>query len=299
MRSPIFRALCAASFPFFASAASAGDFFVKPSLKQTAGSGGYEATSASVDFGSSFHLKPGFDAYHSNSSSGTVKTYSLRASYDTDGQYGYSVNGGWSPLNDGYKNHFIGGELTRDIDFDDEDSTEEARGFISNLNLSAGLTHTTHTDSFQLQTVKGRRVVLLRPAALDIDETDLTGSAAVTARDTVFELDVLKAVYNKDLAALSARGAQATQLAGLVSTIQGFPNANASFRVQFDQVPVVSPYVSYTYTSYAIAVPISQAYSLGAVGSAAGLRLDAAYQRFSQKTGADINYYSLRASYRF
>ena len=78
-----------------------------------------------------------------------------------------------------------------------------------------------------------------------------------------------------------------------------FPNVNATVRVQFDQPPVVSPYVSYTYTAYAVAVPVSQAYTLGAVGHAAGLKLDAAYQRFSQRTAADINYYSLQASYRF
>jgi hypothetical protein len=299
MNSRTIRVFVIAALSTLAGRAAATDFFAKPSLKQTAGSGGYEATSASVDFGNSFHLKPAFDAYHSNTSSGTFKTYSLRATYDTDGEYGCSFNGGWSPANAGYKSRFFGGEITRSIDFDDEDSTQDAHGFVESLDLNIGLTHTTHTDSFQLQTVKGRRVVVLRPGALDVDETYLAGGASLTAWDTRFGLDVLKAVYNKDLASLSARGAQATQLAGLVSTIQGFPNVNASFRVQFDRPPVVSPYVSYTYTSYATAVPISQAYTLGAAGSAAGLRLDAAYQRFSQRTAADINYYSLQASYRF
>ena len=297
---PTFRlGLLVTVFGLLAQAVSAADFFVKPSLKQTAGSGAYEATSASVDFGGEVHLKPAFDAYHSNTSGGTVKTYSLRASYDPDGQYGFSANGGRSPENNGYKNHFFGGELTRSIDFEDDDSTEDAHGLIESLDLNLGLTRTAHTDTFQLQTVKGRRVILLRPSALNVDETDLTGGAALTLLDTRFSLDLLKAVYNKDLAAVSARGAQATQLAGLVSTVQGFPNVNAAFRVQFDRVPVVSPYVAYTYTSYAVAVPISQAYTLGAIGNAAGLRLDAAYERFAQRTAADINYYSLQASYRF
>lgn len=279
--------------------ASASDFFVKPSLKQTAGSGGYEGTSVSVDFGEDFHLKPAFDAYHSNSSSGTVKTYSVRASYDPDGEYGISLDAGWSPENDGYKSHYVGGQLTRSIEFGDDDSTGDARGFLQGLDLSLGLTRTAHTDAYQLQAANGRRAFILRPKSLEVDETDLTGGAALTVRDTLLSLDVLKAVYNKDLAALSARGAQATRLAGLVSTIQGYPNVNAAFRVQFDQVPQVSPYLSYTYTAYAVAAPISQAYSLGAIGSVAGLRLDAAYQRFSQRTAADINYYSLQASRRF
>jgi hypothetical protein len=298
MRHISVTALAAAGLLGLSAAASAAGLFAEPSLKQTMGSGGYEATSASVDIGTdAFHARPQFDAYHSNTSSGTFKTWSLRLAYDTDGEYSFTGTIGGSPENDGYSRRYFGVTVDRSIDFVAAASTAAGSG-VDGLDLSAGFTHTAHTDQYQLATVKGRRVVVRRVNELDVEESDLTGSATVRAGDDRVSLDVLKAVYNKDLGSLSARAAPVAQLSGLLSTVSGFPNLNAALRVQTDRWDGVSPYLSYTYTSYAVAQPVSQAFAVGTVVHL-GVELDAAYQRFSQRTAADINYYSLQGSYRF
>lgn len=298
MRFPCIQALATTGLLGLCAASSAAGIFAEPSLKQTLGSGGYAATSASVDVGTdAFHAKPQFDAYHSDTSSGTFKTWSLRLAYDTGGEYSFTGTIGGSPVNDGYSRRFFGVTVDRSIDFGGADSTAPASA-VEGLDLSAGFTHTAHTDQFQLSTVKGRRVVVRRVNELDVEESDLTGSAAVRTGDERLSLDVLKAVYNKDLGSLSARAAPVAQLAGLLSTVSGFPNLDAALRLQSDRWDGVSPYLTYTYTSYAVAEPVSQAFGAG-VEVHLGVELDAAYQRFSQRTAADVNYYSLRGSYRF
>lgn len=268
-----------------------------PTLKQTVGSGNYSGTYAAADFGDDFHLKPAFNTYHSDTSSGTFNTYSLDASYEWD-EVGLTVTGGFTPTVSNYNNHYLGGRVSRFFDFGSSTGTQP---FIRGAVLNAGLTQTIHGEIVTTPAViSGTSKIPAATITRRIQETDVEGSAAVTTFDLRTTFDLTKSVYDQDLAALSARAAAVVRLAGLNQTIQGFPDFNGLLKIELKNWESVTPYVSYDYTSFKAGQPTAATYGIGVTTwGPSDLKLDAGYQRYAQRHNADINYYSLSASWRF
>ena len=302
-------ALCLWSLP-------ADAFFVKPVLKQTRGSRHYVSSTGSVDFGTDdLHFKPSVTGFRSDDSTGTFKTYEARATYAV-GKYEVALTGGFSPRVNGYANRFLGLEGSTSFEFEkgapdrpaenearDEKTEPSKRKFaISRVDLSGGITKTEHSDEFSGTINKKGQLVLVRSttSTLDVGQTDFEGTIGIDITAARLEADLTKSVYNKDIARVGARAAQVTQLSGLTSTVQGFPDLNANARVDLQLFEAATPWFSYTYTTYKVQQPNSRA---GAVGVDAvpvdGLSLTASFQRVVQAGQPTKDYVTLQAGYRF
>ena len=265
-------------------------FFFKPYLKQTFGSRSYSGTSASVDLGDALHCKPAYDSYRSDASSGTFRTYSLDATYDRE-ELSFTAMGGYTPTVDNYNSLYAGGRVARGHDFKE--------GPIRGIDLSASLTQTVHTETIKTPAVTaGNQSIPAQTGKGHLQQTQLEGSVEVALRSLVLGLDVAKSVYDRDLPPLAARPARGVRLAGFDHMIEGFPDLSVVERIELDAWPDLAPYVSYTYTSFKTAA-IAAAYAAGVDVFLSGLKLEASYQRYAQKGGADADYYGLSAVMRF
>lgn len=307
-RTVVAALLIAAAFESSASA-----FFVRPTVRQTLGSHNYAATYGAIDLGDDLHFKPSYNTYHSDDATGTYKTWGVRGTYDFD-KYSLDLTGGFSPRVNGYANHYIGGDVYVSFDFEegDVDRAAEAsavdrtkpksnRKFaVSRLDFSAGVTRTDHSDQFvQTTNAQGKPVVSRSSTTLEFSQTDVMGTMAVEITKTRLELDLTKTVYNKDIAFIGARAPQVSFLSGLNSVIQGFPDLDVNARLDLEMWDVFTPWISYTYTEFKVTQPASAAYAVGLDGSWDSLSFSTSYQRVAQAGGADRNYVSAQASYRF
>lgn len=291
-----------------AAAMPAQAFFFKSQLKETIGSGQYYATYASVDVGSDLHVQPSLNAYHSSTSSGTTYTGSIRVGYDWE-NYGFGLTGGLTPWNNGYKNRFAGGDVWWNWDAEDAASEEandgraehERKRGITSVGLTASLTETNHTEENASPIVKvGGAFVQLPANQTDADQTDVGAGVAVGYGEETFGLNVTKSIYNKDLSKIGFQAQGVQRLAGLVSTIQGFPDLNASVRVGYEGWDLASPYVSYTYTRYKLSQPNSAAYDIGVyTRPSKTVKVDFSYERFAKAGAADISYWSAAVRLKF
>ena len=297
-------------------AAPARAFFVKPALKQTRGSRHYVSSSGSVDFGTDdLHVKPSVSAYHSDDTTGTFKTWSARAAYDYE-KYEFALTGGFSPRVNGYANHFLGGEISAGFDFekggvdrpeelaaDDEKKEPSRRKFgVSRVDLTGAILRTDHSDEFSGTVNKKGQLVLVHSttSTLAIGQTDFEGTVGVDITKVRLEVDLTKSVYNQDISRIGARAAQVTMLSGLTSTIQGFPDVNVNARLDLKMWAVVTPWTSYTYTTYKIQQPFSKAYAAGLDAvPIEDLTLSASVQSLVQGGQPTKGYVSLQAAYRF
>lgn len=81
--------------------------FVRAGVKQTLGSQKYAGTCFFGDIGRDFHVRPSYNQYRSDVSSGTYKTIAVRLGYDQD-SWGVGFTGGGSPKVNNYSNRFFG-----------------------------------------------------------------------------------------------------------------------------------------------------------------------------------------------
>lgn len=275
-------------------------FFLKTGLKQTTGTGRYVATDVWAHFGDDWSLKPRYSQYHSDSSSGTYKTLSLRAAYDTK-LWGLGLSAGGTPKVNGYSNRFFAIDATVTITptggskskrtAGGSDQEERGKG-LARVDLGAGLTHTTHQDEFQADGVR-------RARALNIGQTDLDASVSASLFRTVATVEVTKSLYDRDLNAQSPRAAQAVSRSGLASVIQGFPDTTAFARFELSMVPVVKPFVSYARTTFKLRQPHSDAYAVGGFAGLKFVELTASYERYVQAGRPSQNYFGLGAALKF
>lgn len=277
-------------------------FFFNSGVKQSVGTHNYSGTSLYADFGGDVHIRPSFTSYHSDDSSGTYKTISARLGYDTK-LWGVGVTGGGTPRVNGYSNRFFGadavvsltptgsGPVKRIKGSDQGGGAARGKG-LARVDLGAGILHTTHTDEFQ---AGGAR----RARSIDIGQTDLNASVGVSVLKNLISADVTKSFYNKDLSAVLARGARAQSVQGLSPVIQGFPKTSVNLRLEMSMLPLVTPYVGYTRTTFELSQPAANAYSVGGYVEFEILEVSASFQRYVQSGRPDQNYYGLGASLRF
>ena len=305
-----FSALAALSAAVLAAAAlapsSARAFFIQPSLTQLSGSHGYEGTDASVDVGGAIHLMPAFSEYHSDLSGGqTYKTYSLRAAYDT-GLWGVGLTGGATPGVSGqtssFKQNFYGvdgtislgpgtGKVSRLRQYQAQGAAgltnmSSAPEGLAGVDLGAGVMHYDETNA----SVSG--------AGLSrIGQTNLRGSAGAAILDNILTLDITKSVYNGTLTASAPDQAQIIQ--GVNAVVQGFPDTSVSLKLAMGMLPLVTPYISYTHTTFKNGVGASGAYVVGGAVNLLMLNVHAFYERYTQVGGQNQNFVGIGAGLNF
>jgi hypothetical protein len=99
---------------------------------------------------------------------------------------------------------------------------------------------------------------------------------------------------------VAAFASRRTLLAGVAALVQGFPRSSTNLRLSYDGLPVVSPYVSRTHTSFELAQPPSDATTVGAyVTVSKHLDLSASYEVYKQSGQPTSNYTSAGVEVRF
>lgn len=292
---------------------------VTAGVDQTLGTAGYRKTKvrASIDLGDAFYLAPSFSTYHSDRSSGSYRTFGLRAGYET-GPLALGAGIAVQPKTNGYKREEFGGDVTfsltpggssygRKMAGPSSGGEETFGSGLAAVDVGAGLSFIRHSDDFQAATGgtsgmgSGRRdrSTVARTATATFGQVDFSVFAGLRFLIAEASVELTKSRYDKNLEALNARESQALDLSGVESTVQGFPDTSANARLSWKSLPLVKPYVSYTRTTFKLGSAPSNAYEVGAKAGFDMVTVKAGYERYAQRGFDDQNFYTLGASLNF
>jgi hypothetical protein len=284
-------------------AGQASAFWLNAGAKETTGNQNYNGVNIGGQLGfDDFSLKPMFNSYHSDLSSGTFNSYSLRAGYDTK-LFGIGVTGGLTPSVNGYSNQFAGVDAALSITPTGEGARERIGGRdqasgpsqgegLARIDLGASAQYTNHRDHF------GSHSQALGSAA-DLGQTDLTASAGVSLLRNLISVDFTKSQYDENPNSYNIRAPRVENVIGLAQVIQGLPDTSTNVKLVMSMLPLIKPFVDYTHTTFKAGEANSSSYAVGVSVEMAMLELSAAYQRYVQNGQSDHNYYTLGASVRF
>jgi hypothetical protein len=284
-------------------AGQASAFWLNAGTKETTGNQDYNDVNVAGQVGlGDFSLKPMWSSYHSDVSSGTFNTYSLRAGYDTE-LFGVGVTGGATPSVNGYNNQFAGADAALSLTPTGEGAHQRiggrdqasgpARGAgLARIDLGVSAMYTNHHDHFG----SGDRALGL---AASLGQTDLTGSAGVSLLRNLLSVDVTKSLYDHNLDGLDMRAPRVENIIGLSQVVQGLPDTSVNVKLVMSILPLIKPFVDYTHTTFEAGEANSSAYSVGVSAEMDILEVSAAYERYVQAGQTDHNYLSLGASLRF
>ena len=300
------------------AAASPARAFFDASLTQTFGPSKYAATRAWADIGQSFHVKPQFSVYRSDTSNGSYKTFQARGAYDTK-VWGAGVTAGGTPKTNGYSNRFVGADVNLSITpgmggqirrlTDNPEGKGPKGSGLARVDIGGAVFHTTHID--ELQFTPGGPLnnrapgnAALRPGtrakSIKIGQTDFTVNAGVSVFETLISAALTRSRYDKDLAAIAAAPAAAENVSGLNTIIQGFPKTSVTARVDLSMFPIVEPYVSLTRTTFYLGSPASTGVTVGATAGFEILEVHASIENYNPGGGsAKQTYGSFGAGVRF
>ncbi|MDD5304122.1 MAG: hypothetical protein PHS14_13560 [Elusimicrobia bacterium] len=290
---------------------------VTAGVDQTLGTAGYRGTKvrASVDIGDAFYLAPSFSTYRSDASSGSYRTFALRAGYET-GPLAFGVEAAVQPKTNGYKREEIGGDATfsltpggsahgRKMAGPSSGGTETFGAGLAAVDVGAGLNFIRHSDDLQaapaggVSGMRSRRPAVARATTLTFGQTDVSVFGGLRFLVAEASVELTKSAYSKNLDAVNARESQFLQLSGVDSIAQGFPDTSANARLTWKSLPLVKPYVSYTHTTFKLGAAPSNAYAVGAKAGFEMITVKAGYERYAQKGFADQNFYTLGAGLNF
>ena len=251
------------------------------------------------DWDGELSLKPSFNQYKSDVSSGTVRNTSIRAGWSQDA-WDAGVTLGRSPVTNGYGNTVFGVDAGYGFPVGEEtDELEPPR-----LDLGAGYTHTEHEEDFTGTVTRRTRAGTVRTVTVSgramLGQGDLYGSVAGTWYDAVLSLTLTGSSYDKDPDKVAAFASRRTALAGVATLVQGFPKSSSNLRLSYEGFDVVSPYVSYTHTTFALDQPDSEATTVGAyVTVTQAVELNASYEVYRQSGQPELDYAAGGVQVRF
>jgi hypothetical protein len=272
-------------------------------VKEISGNQDYNGVNGSAQLGvGDFSFKPMFGSFHSNVSTGTLSTYSLRAGYDTK-LFGVGITGGLTPSVNGYSNEFGGVDAALSITPSGEGARQRIGGRdqsggpaqgegLARIDLGGAVVFTNHRDHYGLTNQA-------LGSAVDLGQTDLTGSAGVSLLKNLLSVDVTKSFYDHKPGTYNMRAPRVENITGLSQVIQGYPDTSANVKLVMSLLPVIKPFVGYTHTTFDAGVACSHDYAAGISVELEILELSASYQRYVQQGQTDHNYFTLGAAVRF
>ena len=284
-------------------ASPAGAFFFTGGLSQNIGNRNYQGTNAYLDIGGDLHVRPSYSSYHSDDSGGyTLKTYGARVGYDAT-IWGAGVSAGATPKVNGYRNNYVGADAEVSISPTGSGPVKRITGTqqgggeavgkgLARIDFGVGAAHIQHTDDLQAGGAA-------RGTPLGIGQNDLKGTVGVSFLDNLISVDATKSYYDHNLDKINARPAQVQNLAGLSSTIQGYPDTSANFRLEMGMMPVVKPFVGYTRTTFKQGAPGMGAYTAGVSVELLMVEVSATYQHQVVKGFPSENLFGIGAGLRF
>ncbi|MEA3307324.1 MAG: hypothetical protein U9Q34_06030 [Elusimicrobiota bacterium] len=263
----------------------------------TTGEDGYSGGKVFLIVGSdNMWLKPALDYYKSDNSTGTYKTYSLRAGYDKNL---YSVAGGFgkTPEVGGYENTYVEGDITFTLTSNGSrkgrlagpQSSHGASGGkgLTRIDIGGAAKHIMHKYCASGSSLDSR----------DINQTDLSAFAGLKFLKTRLSINYTASSYDKTLSATD-RQPQAVNITGLTFIGQGLPKSSVNMKLAWSNMPFVAPYVSYTKTKFELSQKDSKSYVLGANIDLTMLDLNASYEIYDDGIDKD-NFVSLTAGLQF
>lgn len=299
---------------------------VRPKITQTFGSDSYRATDVSLLIGKSFYVQPGYHTYSSDLAAGTYQSYSAKMGFNAN-RWGLALDGGVAPEHNDYSNSYVGSDiyvlipLTGGIGGSEKD--------LINLELGAGVRGTQHKDNLQVDPTalvgltnhsvrtldqgRGRGgsggggrgaddlPTLPRGSAIEILQTEVTVSAGLDLFSLVaVDLDYSKSDYNKDLVAILARDPQNEHSVDVAAFVKGYRDTNISSKFSVLCLPIFTPYISYSKTTFNLGEADATVLGLGTSISLAPVTLSVGYESYDPGAGASKrSYTSIGAGVRF
>lgn len=261
----------------------------KTSVRGTVGTGGYTGRGASLQFGDAWKLKGTYSDYAFDGSTGTTRTGALRGSYQGE-NLSAGINVSVTPRNDSYANRSFGADAAWLFVLDDSDDPsglEEAEvGLFWNQTRHSLIVPATPAVP------QARNVV--------INQHDLGLSASLTGWDFTLSLDASRTVYDQDFSGLPAAVRLRPRLTETAALVNGFPERNASARLEWARWSAFVPYSSVSVTRYEIQPqPNSTTGTAGAALKYGPFGLDLSYELVRVKGSADSKYFNFSASAKF
>lgn len=282
---------------------SASAFSFDGNANQVMGTQEYQGTKATAKFfQDDYSFTPAFSEYHDESSSGTYQTFSGRLGYDKK-LYGLGLSGGMTPMLNGYSNAFAGVDAVLSITPTGGSAPDRIRGVqqgrsgssgkgLARVDLGGGVTYTDHRDNLGAGNIP-------RAHTLSIGQTTVNGSIGLAILENLISFDIAKSAYDHNLGAVNARPAQVQNLTGLPQTVRGYPNTSTSVRLEMTMVPMVTPFGTFTHSTF-MDTTRTDAYTIGGYVDLQMLEIMGSYTRYTQaNVQAGLNYFQMGAGLRF
>ncbi|MFA6583538.1 MAG: hypothetical protein WCS77_04500 [Elusimicrobiaceae bacterium] len=228
---------------------------------------------------SGFSLRPQVYTFKDKFVSSTMMDYRLRAGMDTQ-YFGVGLTGLWVPEQNGYSRKGgvadvtftfspTEGKVGRLAGPSRESGAKSSRG-VTRIDVGGSLHYYQHrfTSAYYAP---------LTGDSLDINETDMSLFAGVEIMGTVLSGTYMKNL-NYSKTAPESPQPYMNDLPGLMTYQSGYVNQSWNLRLDWNMIPAVSPFLSYTYTQYKTFYPNSKNYLMGISANLSMLNVTAAYQ---------------------
>ena len=314
MRMPFVAPAFLLAVGFLASCAGSAHAFFYAGGRETIGNENYHGEYGYLDFGGRLHLRPTFNEYRDDLSSGTYRTISARLAFD-ESRWGLGATGGGTPVVNGYGNLFFGidgratffyGEApiphvidlkgpSEDVVMIDENAQSVGpQGWgLTRLDLRPSVLRILHGQNF------GHSALFPAQSSNNVGQTDFRGGIGFLLLKDYFTFDFSKSHYDHSLSGSDLR-AQSQNLAGLFSLIQGFPNTSVSVRADLSMIPVFVPFFGYAHTTFELGQSSLNVYTMGAyLRLIRFFELGLTEQLLREAGEPNLNLTSLEATFKF
>ncbi len=273
----------------FAMSASAQMYF-DGSFGATSGPGGYRGTKLDLTIGSgNLAIEPSMATYSSNALDKTFRTYGVRGAWEAD-LYTLGAEAGTTPKVNNYSNNYVGADITFSLTPGSggksrltgpaaHGATRGGAG-VTRLDVGASVKQTIHTQ-----------VVASSDRKTSQTQASLFAGAKVLMAN-------ISASYTGYTYGDENSPTDLTQVPGLNFYYNAFPKASFNARVDLPAFLIVTPFVSYTGTSYKHGVKDSSAYLLGAYVDLTMITANVGWQLFDNGTTRD-SFLSIGAGLKF
>jgi hypothetical protein len=272
-------------------------------ITPTYGPASYKGLSVfgSLGYGGNWSLSPAYSQFSSDNTNGTVRNISARLGYDQT-FWGAGVTVGTTLKVNGYTDYSAGGDFTVSISPSGKQvgvhrigvghaGAPEGSG-LARIDLGVGGLVTQHkTDSSGT------------PASATLNQSDLYGAAGASLLGAEISAKLTKSYYDKDLTNTAVPAPVRVPVDGLMTLINNYPDSSLRLGVELPLLPIVTPFVTYTETTYKQVGPFTPGETRGTgIGVRVGLQLlevDASYQHVMVTGGTDQDFTSVGAGLRF
>ena len=95
---------------------------------------------------------------------------------------------------------------------------------------------------------------------------------------------------------LGVQNAEVTNLDGVTNVVLGFPDMSVNAKIQMQMIPFLTPYLSYTHTTFQLGAQASDAYAFGVAANLMMLAFNASYEHYVQPGTTAENFINVGAS---